>query len=83
MRKTDARESLKGRFDFKAPGLSFYGTVISTKQGANDKVICKVRLDECPDHTFTLFGSPLKYEGLRVVPTVVTTTAAVEEEEEE
>ncbi|KAG2204322.1 hypothetical protein INT47_009364 [Mucor saturninus] len=73
----------KRRFDFNAPGLRFYGTVISTNPGANDKVICEVRLDECPDHTFTLFGSSLKYEGPRVVLTVVTTTAAVEEEEEE
>ncbi|KAG2211228.1 hypothetical protein INT47_006348 [Mucor saturninus] len=83
LRKTEARELLKGRFDFNAPGLRFYGTVISTNPGANDKVICEVRLDECPDHTFTLFGSSLKFEGPRVVPTVVTTTTAVEEEEEE
>ncbi|KAI7868977.1 uncharacterized protein EV154DRAFT_571283 [Mucor mucedo] len=43
---TEARELLKRRFDFNAPGLRFYGTVISTKPGANDKVICKVSEEE-------------------------------------
>lgn len=50
LRRSKARELLKGKYDFNTLGLRFKGTVISTEVDTSGNLMCKVTIDPLPDH---------------------------------
>ncbi|CEP19776.1 hypothetical protein [Parasitella parasitica] len=62
LRKSTVPKLLRVTHDFSAPGGFLEGVVIAMSNGADGKVMCNVKLDALPDHTFVFPGTTLKEE---------------------